>query len=252
MVGVLFDLSRGPLVGFLIAIILIGFFVKWAEKLVLIAGKARYVTDDEALVNQVKNFCWHLNIKEVKIYWSSAFVNNVYFTDSMFGKPALIIGKNIYSQFTRNELNSLIYASLLRIRSSEAKYRTFVSLMFFILYSPTIIVRSLLKSKRIRRCFDIFYYPAFSLQSMIYDDEKSVISFDMEVGKMSGLKKDYMAALFKISQMSSFFDNSAGALILAELSLVKNTNDNVVGNILYRQVEIKSRMKALGSQTYGN
>jgi hypothetical protein len=92
-------------------VLLIAFYSKWGEKLVLVFARARYVSDDEILINQVKNFCVHLNIFEVKVYWSSSFVNNVYYTDSYFGKPALIIGKHIYQQFTRNELNSLIYAS---------------------------------------------------------------------------------------------------------------------------------------------
>ncbi|MGZ3806803.1 MAG: hypothetical protein ACXVCE_01855, partial [Bacteriovorax sp.] len=62
----------------------------------MIFAKARYVTDDEILINQVKNFCCHSEIPEVKVYWSNVFVNNLYYTNSYFGKPALIIGKNIY------------------------------------------------------------------------------------------------------------------------------------------------------------
>jgi hypothetical protein len=252
MVGALFDLTRGPWWGLFTALVLIGFFMKWGEKLVLVAGKARYVTEDELLVNQVKNFCWHLNIEEVKIYWSNSFVNNVYFMDSFLGKPALVIGKNVYNHFTRNELNSLIYASLLRIRSKEARNRTFVSLLFLILYSPIYIARSFFKSNRIRKMFEVFFYPAFSLKAIIYENEIEVIAFDREVGKLEGLKKDYMAALFKISQMPSFFESSVGSLVLSELSHVKNTSDNVLSNILYKQVDVKTRMKALGSQIYGH
>jgi hypothetical protein len=221
--------------------------MKWGEKLVLIASKARYVTDDEVLINQVKNFCCHLNIKEVKVYWSNTFVNNMYFTDSYLGKPALIIGKTVYAQFSRNELNSLIYASLLRIRAKEARNRTFVSLLFLVLYSPIYTARAFFQSTRIRRGFDVFFYPAFALKSMMYENEKNVVAFDTEVGKMQGLKKDYMAALFKISQMPCFFESSIGALVITELSHAKNASDNVLGNILYKKVDIKTRMKALSS-----
>jgi hypothetical protein len=226
---------------------MIAFFCKWGEKLILVFAKARYVTDDELLINQVKNFCWHLTIREVKIYWSNTFVNNVYYTDSYFGKPALIIGKNIYSQFTRNELNSLIYASLLRVRSGEAKNRTLISLLFLVLYSQVYLVRSFFNSYRIRRSFEIFFYPAFSLKSMMYEKEKEVLGFDAEVGKMQGLRKDYIAALFKISHLSSFYENSIGALVMTELSHAKNSSQDVINNILFKKVDIKKRMKALGS-----
>ena len=230
-----------------IALLFIGVFLKWGEKLILIFSKARYVTDDELLINQVKNFCCHLNIREVKIYWSNAFVNNVYYADSFFGKPVLVIGKNIYNQFSRNELNSLIYASLLRVKSGDAKNRTFVSLGFLVLYSPIYIVRSFFKSPRIRRRFEIFFYPAFSLKSMMYESEKEVVSFDAEVGKMQGLRKDYVAALFKVSQLPGLYENSAGALAIAGLSHVKNSSNDVISNVLSKVVDIKTRMKALSS-----
>ncbi len=223
------------------------FFIKWGEKIILVLSKARYVTDDESLINQVKNFCCHLSISEVKIYWSNAFVNNVYYTDSYMGKPALVIGKNIYTQFSRNELNSLIYASLLKIKSSEAKNRTLVSLIFLVLYSPVYVVRSFFNSYRMRRNLEIFFYPAFSLKTLMYENEKSVLFFDQEVGKMQGLKKDYMAALFKISHLPSFNERTVGALAIAELSHAKNSSEDVLGSLLFKTVDMNARMKALGA-----
>ena len=246
-VGLLFDLTKGPWIGFIISLIVLSILSKWGEKIVLVFAKARYVSDDELLVNQVKNFSCHLNIKEVKIYWSNAFVNNVYFTDSRFGKPALIIGKNVYKQFTRNELNSLIYASLLKIKSGEAKNRTMVSLLFIILYSPIYTVRALLKSHRLHRNLDIFFYPAFSLKTLMYENERYVLNFDAEVGKFQGLKKDYIGAIFKVAHMPSFNEKTVGALVLAELSHSKNMTEDFLGNVLFKSVEIKTRMKALSS-----
>lgn len=240
-------MSYGLSGGIILALLLIALFAKWGEKIILIFAKARYVTDDESLINQVKNFCCHLNISEVKIYWTNAFVNNVYYTDSYFGKPALIIGKNIYSQFSRNELNSLIYASLLKIKSKEAKNRTMVSLIFLVLYSPVYFVRAFFNSSRIRRNLEIFFYPAFSIKMLMYENEKEVLSFDQEVGKMQGLKKDYTAALFKIGHLPSFNERAIGSLALAELSHAKNSTEDVIGNLLFKTVDIKARMKALSS-----
>lgn len=244
--GMLFDLINGPWYGLAISLIILVLFSKWGEKLVLVFGRARYVSDDESLINQVKNFCCHLNISEVKIYWSSSFVNNVYYTDGYFGKPALMIGKNIYSQFSRNELNSLIYASLLKIKSGEAKNRTMVSLVFMILYSPVYILRSFFKSPRIRKQLEVFFYPAFSIKSLMYENEKNVMNFDAEVGKMLGLKKDYIAALFKVSHLPALSERTMAALVLAELSHTKNQTDDVLGSLLFKSVDIKTRIKALG------
>ncbi len=241
------NLTHGLITGILISLFIIAAFSKWGEKLVLVFSRARYVTDDETLINQVKNFCVHLNISEVKIYWSNAFVNNVYYTDSYFGKPALVIGRQVYKEFSRNELNSLIYASLLKIKSGEAKNRTLVSLIFFILYSPVYIIRSFFNSYRSRKNLEIFFYPAFGIKTLMYENENNVITFDSEVGKMTGLKKDYIAALFKISHMPSFNERTVGALVVAELAHAKNETEDVLSNLLFKTVDIRTRMKALSS-----
>lgn len=243
--GLLIDLTYGLWGGVILALLVLVFFMKWGEKLILVFSKARYVSDDEALINQVRNFCTHLHISEVKIYWSSTFVNNVYYADSYFGKPALVIGKNIYNQFTKNELNSLIYASLLKIKSGEARNRTVVSLIFTVLYSPVYALRALLNSYKLRKNLEVFFYPAFSIKSLMYENEKSVLSFDAEVGKMQGLKKDYIAALFKISHLPSFNERTVGALVLSELSHSKNATEDILGDILFKAVDMKARMKAL-------
>jgi hypothetical protein len=241
------NITYGLNVGVILAITIMAILSKWGEKLVLVFAKGRYVTDDESLVNQVKNFCVHLSIGEVKIYWSNTFINNVYYADSYLGKPALIIGKNIYTQFSKNELNSLIYASLLKIKSGEAKNRTMVSLLFFILYSPIYILRSFFKSNKIRKYLEIFFYPGFSIKTLMYENEKIVISFDQEVGKMVGLRKDYISSLFKIGRLKSFNGRTMRALVMAELTHTKNETEDVLESLLFKKVDINTRMKALSS-----
>jgi len=136
---------------------------------------------------------------------------------------------------------------LLKIKSGEAKNKTMVSLLFTVLYSPVYIVRALFKSYRLHRNLEIFFYPAFSLKTLMYENEKSVVSFDAEVGKMQGLKKDYMGALFKVVHLPSFNERTVGALVLAELAHSKNSTEDVLGNVLFKTVDIKTRMKALSS-----
>lgn len=245
--GLLFDLSSGLWHGLLVGVVVLLLLSKWGEKVILILAKARYVTDDEILINQVKNFCCHLNIPEVKIYWSNVFINNVYFTNSYFGKPALIIGKNVYQHFSRNELNSLIHASLLRIKSKEAENRTMVTLMFFILYSPVHFFKSLFKSLKIRKAIDVFFYPLHAVKALMYEDESLIMNFDKEVAQMHGLKKDYISALFKVAHLPAFGERNSGALVLSELSHVRNMSGDVFNNILVKSFDIKKRIKALSA-----
>lgn len=245
LIGLLFNLHWGLFFGLGLALLTFMIFSFWGEKLILIFAKARYVTDDEILINQLKNFCCHCEIPEVKIYWSNIFVNNIYYTNSYFGKPALIIGRNIYNTFSRNELNSLIYASLLKLKSNEAKHRTIASLIFLVLYSPVYLLRSVVGKRPIANVLNVFLYPAYFLKSKLYEKEEMILSFDQEVGKLDGLRKDYISALFKVSHLPICSENSVGALLMNELNHVKNQTDDVLKYLLIDLVSVETRVKAL-------
>ena len=245
LMGLLFNLRWGLIIGLLVAFLIFLILSSWGEKIILIFAKARYVTDDEILINQVKNFCCHCEIPEVKIYWSNVFVNNLYYTNSYFGKPALIIGKNIYNTFYRNELNSLIYASLLKLKSNEAKHRTVAGLIFLILYSPIYILRSVVAHRPTVNALNVFLYPAYFLKSKLYEKEEAVLSFDQEVGKLDGLRKDYISALFKVNHLPVCSESSIGGLLMNELNHVKNQTDDVLKYLLIDHVSVEARVKAL-------
>jgi hypothetical protein len=245
LIGLLFNLHWGFFFGLAFAIMIFIIISFWGEKLILVFAKARYVTDDEILINQVKNFCCHCEIPEVKIYWSNVFVNNLYYTNSYFGKPALIIGKNIYKTFSRNELNSLIYASLLKLKSNEAKHRTVASLIFLILYSPVYLLRSASGNQSAKDVLNIFLYPAYYLKSKLYEKEEMILSFDQEVGQLDGLRKDYISALFKVNHLPVCSESSVGGLLMNELNHVKNQTDDVLKYLLIDHVSVEARVKAL-------
>ena len=243
LIGLLFDLHLGFLVGLSLAVFLLILFSLLGEKIVLIFAKARYVTDDEILINQVKNFCSQSELAEVKVYWSNIFVNNVYYVNSYFGNPSLVIGKNIYKSFTRNELNSLIYASVLKLKSNESKHRTIASLIFFILYFPIYFLRLFVTNQKLANRTTVFLYPAYYLKSKLYEVPKDV--FDSKVAKLEGLRKDYSAALFKIYQLPVCSEASVGGLMMNELNHVKNKTSDVLVSLLINHVEVEERVKRL-------
>lgn len=245
LIGLLFNLRFGFFLGLSISIsifILLSFF---GEKIVLIFAKARYVSDDEILINQVKNFCCHCEIPEVKVYWSSVFTNNLYYTNTYFGMPALIIGRNAYKVLTRKELNSLIYASLLKLKTNEASNRTIASLIFLILYSPVYLLRSLINHKTTVNVLNIFIYPAFYFKSKLYEMHESVLRFDQQVGSFDGLRKDYMSALFKVRHFSICQEDSIGAFVFNDLNHINNQSKDALSFLLINQVSVEERVKAL-------
>jgi hypothetical protein len=247
LLGFMFNVTIGLIEGLAFSIFITIILSKWGEKIVLVFSKARYVSDDEALINQVKNFCTHLRIVEVKIYWSNTYVNNIYYSDSFFGKPVLIIGKNINDVFSKNELNSLIYASLLKIKNNEARCRTMISLYFLILNSPIFILISIFKNTLLKDKIEFFLYPSILVKSYFNENKNRVASFDAEVGRLSGLRKDYVSALFKLSCLPSYSEKSAGEFLITDLTHARNNSNDALLAILTRKVEIKVRIKELSS-----
>lgn len=245
VIGLIFNLNYGLFVGLALGALLFFFFSKWGDKVVLVFSRARYVTDDEDLINQIRNFCAHLGIKHVAVYWSNTFTNNVYFTDSYFGTPALIIGRGVYNEFSKNELKSLIYASLLKIRDKEARNRTMVALLFLVTFAPLYFIRALIKNKALKSALSVFFYPTLAIKNRMYEKESEVIKFDQKVGNMEGLKKDYTSALFKLSFLDAQNDKLVGYLVISDLVHVKNRTDDALENILLIPVDIKKRIKAL-------
>ncbi len=245
VVGLIFNLNYGLLIGLSFGLLIFFFFCKWGDKVVLVFARARYVTDDEELINQIRNFCAHIGIKHVAVYWSNVFTNNVYYADSYFGTPAIIIGRTVYNEFSKNEIKSLIYASLLKINCKEARNRTMVALLFLVIFSPLYFARSIIKNRTVKNTLDIFFYPTLALKNRMYEKEIEVINFDQRVGNMEGLKKDYTSALFKLSFLDTQNDKLIGYLVISNLVHVKNRTNDALENVLLEPVDIKKRIKAL-------
>ena len=232
------------MVGFIVSVLFLIVFSLWGEKLVLYYAKARYVSDDEVLINQVKNFSCHLGLKEVKIFSSATFANNVYFTQAYYGRPTLIIGKNIFLSLSRKELNSLIYASLLRLKSRDSCRRTMVSLIILVLFSPVYFIRKI-AARNLKPYLDIFLFPGYFLKNIIYTNPSIAMALDMEVAQLEGLRKEYISAIFKLSRMEASSTLTPGDFILYELSHIPNKERGVLFDIVMGEQNTNERIEAL-------
>jgi hypothetical protein len=244
LIGFFLNLHWGILFGALIAILFFTLFSFWGEKFILYFSSARYVTDDEMLLNQVRNFSCHLGLLGVKIYSSAKFPNNVYYAHSYIGKPTLIIGKNIFQSFSRTELNSLVYASLLRLKSSDSKHRSMVSLILLILFTPVYLARKIF-SKNENSYLNIFLYPGYYLKSLMYASLDVSMGLDRKVATLEGLKKEYIAAIFKISRLESSPNHTAGDFLLYELAHIPNKERDILFDLVMGDDNTTERIEAL-------
>ena len=249
IVGLFFSLEYGHVIGIALGLALLLVTIFWGEKIILIFLRARYVGENEDLINQVRNFCLHLKVDEVKIYWSGLFVNNVYFTSSFFGTPAIIIGKNVYKSFQRNELNALIYASLLKIKKKEAAEMTMSSVSLFFWMLPIHLLYLKFKSPQVRKIMTTLYFPLTYLRRAVYFKEKDVLHFDQEVVNFKGLSKDYSSAIFKLSMLPKVLDHELSSFLVEEMVLVDNQEQDSIKASLFQSTNINLRLKTLGTKT---
>jgi hypothetical protein len=242
--GFFLDLHSGLIIGIIVAWVFFILFSFFGEKFVLYFSSARYVSDDEKLINQVKNFSCHLGLSGVRVFSSARFSNNVYYTNSYFGKPTLIIGKNVLLNLSKHELHSLIFASLLRLKSPDSKSRTMVSLMLLILFSPVFWVRKFLV-KNPKSFMDVFLYPGYFLKGFMYSSPALAIKLDREVASLEGLRKDYISAIFKLSRLEASPIHTVGDFILCELTHIPNKERDVLFDLVMGDQNTTERIEAL-------
>jgi len=248
LLGLLFDLHSGAIFGAVVAIAFLVFVFKYGEKIILLLAKARYVSDDDKLVNQVKNFCTHLEINEVKVYWSHTYYNNIYYVNSYWGTPSIIIGKESYNLLSRNELNSLIYTNILRAISSEAKHRTTINVLTFIVFSWVFFVQNLFENEHLKQFSNYFLYPAFYLKAKFFKQAEKSEVFENQMINNEFLRRDYISAIFKISKLPVCKSLSAGAFVLSGLSHTNNVGtDLLYSSLLDDSRDIESRVRELTS-----
>jgi hypothetical protein len=248
LLGLLFDLHSGAIIGAGVGFIILLFVFKYGEKIILLLAKARYVSDDDKLVNQVKNFCTHLEINEVKIYWSHTYYNNIYYVNSYWGTPSIIIGKESYKLLSRNELNSLIYTNILRAISPEAKHRTTINVLTFIIFSWVFFIQNLFENENLKQFANYFLYPAFYLKSKFYKQAEKREEFEKQMINNEFMKRDYISAIFKISKLPICKSLSFGTFVLSGIS----HTDNIGTDLLYSSLlddsrDIESRVRELTS-----
>jgi len=236
-IGMLFSLINGAIVGFFIGLLAELFLFFYADKLVLMFSSARYANQDEEVIERVQNFSSHVEISGVKVYWSSVFYHNIYFVNSYFGAPSIIIGKELLNTLNKNELNSLLFATLYRLKSKESIHRTVINVLMMILFFWVFLLRYKIKNEWAKKVLSFYLLPAFFLKAKLYRFFADDNSFESQVMKMHKLKQDYRSALFKVNHLKMLHSFSAGQFLLSGLSHAQNMSENAVISSLFIEEE---------------
>lgn len=243
--GLFISINYGVIIGLGIFLFTLLILMKFGDKIVLILLKARYITDDDEFVNHVKNLSFHLKISKVKVYTTSHFSNNIYYTDASYGSPSIIIGKSVKEKLTKNELVSLINASLIRIKQKDAKNRTLGSLIVVISYLPFFYLYSLARGTVFETLFGAVLYPSYVIKGIFYDKPELIFDFDLKVSSLKGLSREYMSALYKVSKLPMINEQDMSAFVVNELTHINNKYEEVIFSTVLENVSVYERVENL-------
>lgn len=244
-VGLFCSLRWTWLIALIIMSVVFGVLAKYADKIVLIILQARYMTDDGRLINQIKNLSLHLKIDSVKIYKTARYANNIYYTDSFLGTPSIVIGKNLIDKLSPNEVVCLINACLIKVKTGMAGQVTLANLLFALNLLPIFILYKFLKTTRLKNALDFLVYPAYRIQTLFEGKAEDQIQFDSLVSEMQSLKKDYLAALFKVSSLEMLHLEEISTFIINDLTLVHNRPSDALASLIYNDEILKVRLEQL-------
>jgi len=245
VVGLLFDIEIGPIVGGVWAIFLLICIFTYGEKIILVFSRARYVNDDEKLISTLKNFALHTENVGVKIYWSNVFINNIYYAKSFRGSPVIIVGKNLFNKLSKNEFNGILYSTLKVLKRKSASDLTSINIIIGILFLPVFMFIKFLVPAKYKNYFRVLVYPAFYLKRILHQKILNRLPTEERIFKLENLKKDFSSALFKIQQEVAMYELSFSSLVIGDLCLTHNKEKDVFWNLLNEVEDFEATLKLI-------
>ncbi len=182
LVGLIFEASNLVLLGVFLNVLLILF----ADKIILVFLPINKSNIPEWADSFIRNICFKFGIKRYGVLVTNG--KNIYAMDTFFGMPRVIIGEAFFEFFSRDECESLIFASFLRIQNKESRFRTYSSVLINIFFLPFLKIPSqnlkisFLSFRHLIRCY--FFKNKMELQS-----------FDKRLGPY---RVSFASALFKL------------------------------------------------------
>jgi hypothetical protein len=138
----------------------------------------------------IRNTCFKLGVKKYGIFTSKG--KNIYALDTFIGMPRVIIGDEFFDFFSKDECESLIFASFLRIQSKDSRFRSYSSVLINIFFLPFLKI----PSQNIKISFLSFRH---LIRSYLFKNKIELQSFDKKLGNY---RIPFASALFKLKMLN--------------------------------------------------
>lgn len=239
--------GAGEFWGILIALLLSLFVFTLGDKIILGVSNAKTTIRDEFVISMVNNYSCRLGVGNIGIYSSIKFPNNIYFVETVFSRPSLMIGDNVTKYLTKEEVRALIFSSLLRIKKGDALYRTVTSL-FLVPFLAPVFFSYMLKKIRIKISTSYIGFltlPMKMINNKLLKNPREIMNFDKEVTSQLNESSNLASAIFKISAVNLAHEGVFSASIVESLSIADNKSIGIISNIEDLNLFNQERYQAL-------
>ncbi|MBL6988208.1 MAG: hypothetical protein ISR65_00430 [Bacteriovoracaceae bacterium] len=231
-VGYLLNRQEGLIVALCVVMFLLVFAYLFADKIMLIILEAKFIAKP-LLGDSIKNFRCRYKVRSVCLYRSYKYPSNIYLVQSLIGKPSIVIGHNVLENLAKQEIEALLFSSLLQINWGHVKYKTLVTTVLSPFYLPPYFKRAIpnLTLNLLYSLITYVFYPFEMLRILLLKrfDLRSKKQREMSVKIIP--EHALTAAIFKISQYQHVSGNRVLAKVVDGLSLVNNSKNDVLSSL---------------------
>jgi hypothetical protein len=244
-IGLLLIPGTGELYGFGFSIFVLIIIMFCADKFILGIVHAKKTHVPHRFKEVAANYACRFGVNKINVYSSQLYVNNIYFTNSTFGTPSLIIGRNLFSSISDEELEVLIVAALWRIKAGDAGFRTIASLILSLYSLPLLLIKN--KSGKLASVINYFIFPLNLIKFIIFKTKSSEILSDHKIFKLGSSKEAFSSAIYKVSLMENKQIGAFSSSIVQYLAIADNKSNEMMNTLSFLGMRVEAKYSNLMS-----
>ena len=241
--GLLLASRIGAFILLTVGIIISLLLLLWGNRFLLSAMKVSPFDHAHKLNDVIKNLRCRLELNNVDIFSSRAFPNNIYFLESYAGNSSVVLGDNLLTNLNPQEIEALLFATMLKIKNSDTRCETLISTLLAIFDLP-IAIKFLRKWKYLYEIIFMYFLPIDLLRVYLFRNKQDVLHFDQQVISLTNMPIEYASAIYRTGQRTTPSNSTLGRIV-ENLSVVLPDNDTLLLNVVNLGLSTRERYFAL-------
>ena len=211
----------------LCAFLLIIYF--WGDRIILAIVKAQklprtQIDDHESYKSEIENIACLMGLTQIKIYRAKTLPSNIYLLKGIHNSSCIIIGGDPFEHLSEQEIQVLIYFSILKIKRLNLRFIQGCNFFFFIVNLPAMLLKNFKPLNIINLMIVFFLLPLQAFKQFTFKENNQHSKVFIKRLEMDTTENFVQAVLFKLKHLSSEYSRDIHQLLLADLTIVEKRN----------------------------